>query len=144
MWRWWHHFCLWRQVRYAYRKALPYDVIAERCRCEVMARKPARIAVMLAKATRQSWASQKRHFISPTTNWQLYKMSTSASWTKNWTQQLLSWNLSSVELRLKSVLSDRTQLNSTELQYVNAFQFSLFRKVHKASAVYFVCSVWYF
>jgi len=56
------------QVRYEYRKPLPYDVIADRCRCDVIAKKPARIAVLLAKATRQSWASQKRHFISPTTN----------------------------------------------------------------------------
>jgi len=56
------------QVRYQYRKPLPYDVIADRCRWEVLAKQPARIAVVLAKATRQSWASQKRHFISPSTN----------------------------------------------------------------------------
>jgi len=53
------------QVRYRYRKPLPYDVIADKCRCDVMAGKPARIAVVLAKATRQSWAAQKKHFISP-------------------------------------------------------------------------------
>jgi len=53
------------QVCYEYRKPLPYDVIADRCRCEVLAKKPARIAVLLAKATRQSWAAQKNHFISP-------------------------------------------------------------------------------
>jgi len=57
-----------QQVRYEYRKPLPYDVIAERCRCEVLAKKPARIAVVLAKATRQSWAAQKKYFISPTTS----------------------------------------------------------------------------
>jgi len=56
------------QVRYQYRKPLPYDVIADRCRWEVLPKQPARIAVVLAKATRQSWASQKRHFISPSTN----------------------------------------------------------------------------
>ena len=54
-----------RITRYEYRKPLPYDVIAERCRCEVMAKKPARIAVLLAKATRQSWAEHRKHFISP-------------------------------------------------------------------------------
>jgi len=53
------------QVCYEYRKALPYDVIVDRCRCEVMAKDPPRIAVLLAKATRQSWAAQKKHFISP-------------------------------------------------------------------------------
>jgi len=55
------------QVRYQYRKPLPYDVIADKCRCDIMAGKTPRIAVLLAKASRQSWAAHKKHFISPPT-----------------------------------------------------------------------------
>jgi len=53
--------------RYEYRKPLPYDVIAEKCRCEVMAGTPARIVLVLAKSTRQSWAAQRKYFIAPPT-----------------------------------------------------------------------------
>lgn len=54
-----------KQVRYEYCKPLPYDVVAEDCRCDVVAGNPARIAVVLAKAKRQSWAAHRKHFISP-------------------------------------------------------------------------------
>ena len=53
------------QVYYRYRKPLPYDVIADRCRCDVMATAPPRIAVVLAKVTKQSWATHRKHFTSP-------------------------------------------------------------------------------
>ena len=53
------------QVRYRYRKPLPYDVVVDRCRCDVMAGKPARIVVVLAKAARQSWAAHRKYLISP-------------------------------------------------------------------------------
>jgi len=53
------------QVRYLYRKPLPYDVIADKCKTDVMNGNPPKISVVLAKATRQSWAAQKKYFISP-------------------------------------------------------------------------------
>jgi len=56
------------QVCYEYCKPLPYNVIADRCRYEVLSKKPPRIAILLAKATRQSWAGQKKHLTSPYTN----------------------------------------------------------------------------
>lgn len=53
------------KVVYEYKKNLPYDVIEKDCNVEVRKKAESQIIVTLAKANRESWASQSRYFMQP-------------------------------------------------------------------------------
>lgn len=53
------------KVVYEYKKNLPYDVVEKDCTVEVRKKAEPQIVVTLAKAKRESWASQSRYFMQP-------------------------------------------------------------------------------
>lgn len=53
------------KITYEYKKNLPYDIIERDCTVEVRKSAESQVVVTLAKAKRESWASQSRYFMQP-------------------------------------------------------------------------------